>query len=175
MAVRAIYKDEYQQKKYTYGGLRYHHIEHARWAALWNNLGISFDYKPRRHEINIPQAGTYLRGEDDDTVFYSPHFYLEKLDVYVDIKKEPPKADSKFAACDLFRQTGVPVVIFQGPMFSPNWTTFSPPATFCREQASPQVHYLQYDGRMIRIAPNVNENDVMHGLIKEAFARALAI
>lgn len=175
MALRQIYKDEYQKKTYSYNGNRYHHIEHARWAALWDHLLLDFEYKPRRHEINIPQAGTYLRGEDDDTVFYSPHFYIKNLDVFVDIKKEPPKAESKFAACDLFRLTGVPVVIFQGPMFPPNWTTFSPPATFCREQASPQLHYLQYDGRSIRIAPCMNENDVMHGMIKEAFVEALSV
>lgn len=174
MAVRAIYKDEYAQKRFKYGGIRYHHIEHARWSALWTCIGIKFDYRPRHHEVTNPNPGTYMRG-DKDTLYYDPHFYLYGIDVFVDIKREKPKAESVYAACDLFRTTGSPVVIFRGPMFVPNWTTYSAQATFCRECASPQMHYLQFDGKTFRIAPSMNENDVLHSRLREAFTEALQI
>ncbi len=175
MAVRAIYRDEYAQKKFSYKGRRYHHIEHARWSALWDNLRLEFNYLPRKHEVVAPGPGTYMRGKDDDTLFYSPHFYVHGLDVFVDIKREDPKAESVSAACDLFRTTGIPVLIFRGPMFQPNWTTYSPPATLCRECASPQSHYLQFDGRHFRIGPSMNENDVIHPRLRDAFSEALQI
>jgi len=174
MAVRAIYRDEYAQKRFKYKGTRYHHIEHARWSVLWTCLGIDFEYRPRRHEVTNPNPGTYMRG-DEDTLYYAPHFYLRGIDVFVDIKREEPKAESIFAACDLFRLTGSPVVIFQGPMFVPNWTTYSPPAKFCRESASPATHYLHFDGKSFRIGPSANENDVLHPRLREAFAKALQI
>jgi len=174
MTVRAIYKDEYAQKRCNHGGIRYHHIEHARWSVLWRILGLEFEYRPRQHEVKNPNPGTYMRGPED-TLYYVPHFYLPGLGVYVDIKRERPKDESVFAACDLFRITGDPVVIFQGPMFQPNWTTYSPPATFCRESASPQTHYLQFDGKRYLIRPSMNENDVIHPRLREAFSEALQI
>lgn len=174
MAVRAVYRDEYAVKKHTYKGTRYSHIEHARWSSLWDLLGFQFEYRPRRHEVKNPNPGTYMRGPED-TLYYDPHFYLHGLNVYVDIKRERPKDESVFAACDLFRITGDPVVIFQGPMFQPNWTTYSPPATFCREKKSPQTHFLQFDGKSFRIRPSMNENDVLHPRLREAFSEALQI
>ena len=173
MALRAIYRDEYQVKRHNYKGTRYTHVEHARWSALWDNLGFTFEYRPRNHKVTAPEPGHYIRGED--TLCYTPHFYLKGLDVFVDIKKEPPKSDSIYVARDFFRLTGSPVVIFQGPMFVPNWTAYSPPATFCREVASPQPYYLQFDGRHFGIKPSMNENDVLHARLREAFSMALQI
>lgn len=175
MALRTIHKDEYARKGCNYRGTRYHHVEHARWSALWTILGMKFEYRPRKHEVLVPMTGRYKRGEEDDTVWYSPSFYLSGMDVFVDIKKQPPKPESTFIASDLFRITGIPVVMFEGPMFVPNWTTLSPRATFCRESPSPQPYYLQFDGRVFKISPNTNESDVLHPRLREAFSQALQI
>jgi hypothetical protein len=67
-------------KKIKYGSFRYNAILEARWAVFFDSLGIKYEYEPIYDEV---ETGGRV-------VYYKPDFYLNELDIFVEIKPSKP-------------------------------------------------------------------------------------
>src|SRR5690349_15128505 len=66
-----------------YGGRHYRSRLEARWAVLFDKVGLSYEYEPEGFEF--------------DGIRYLPDFYLCEIDSYVEVKGNPDDIDSAWA------------------------------------------------------------------------------
>ena len=64
----------------TYGGVSFRSRIEARWAVFFDSLAIAYEYEPICEEV----------GTDYITLNYLPDFYLEKQDIFIEVKPSEP-------------------------------------------------------------------------------------
>ena len=148
--------------------------EIARWAKLWKMLGLRHDYRPRCHTIKRPDPGCYKAIQGEYSYDYRPDFFVHGINCYVDLVPHKPEADVLVCAAQMFQVTGYPIAMFQLPLFVPNWKTFAPMATMCREVAAKRKYFLQYRHGRVQIGPAQNEHDVVCPFMQRAVTRAMS-
>jgi len=83
-----------------YGGRMYRSRTEARWAVVWDEVGLDYDYEPQ---------GYNLRGHR-----YLPDFWLKDPHWWVEIKGRPPSAGDRRLARLLMLESGCNTYIFCG-------------------------------------------------------------
>jgi hypothetical protein len=73
----------------------------ALWASIFKSLGADFDYEPETFSLH-------------DGSFYVPDFFLCDLQIWVEIKADPPTDREIHKISQLCLKTSVPCFIFAG-------------------------------------------------------------
>lgn len=85
----------------VYLGITFRSRTEARWAVLFQELGLEWNYEPEGH-------GLSGRG-------YLPDFYLPQLRLYVEVKPDETDGSERSVFAELIRETGKRGVIAYGP------------------------------------------------------------
>jgi hypothetical protein len=86
-----------------YNGYLFRSRLEARWAVLFDGLGIAYQYEPE--------------GFDLDGVWYLPDFWLPEYDCWVEIKPEEPNVREVLKCQRLARIGGKPVYLMYGDIW----------------------------------------------------------
>lgn len=90
-----------------YKGYRFRSRLEARWALVYDTLGVPWQYEPQGFELSR-------------NVFYLPDFWLPDQRCYVEIKATRPTEEEQLKARLLAERTGHPVIIHFGQVPYPN-------------------------------------------------------
>lgn len=84
-----------------YNGIVFRSQLEARWAIIFDDIGIPYSYEPESFEV-------------DSGLWYVPDFWLPEQQVWIEIKGRPPNMKEERKAIGLFRLTRCPVYLFAG-------------------------------------------------------------
>jgi len=107
-----------QEKETRYNGIRFRSRLEARWAVLFDALGIQYQYEPEKFEIGLKSG-------------YIPDFFLPgdtfaglPRGTFVEVKGADPDGEAEDKAFRLYRTTKISTVIVNGDSFASGWDYF---------------------------------------------------
>lgn len=97
-----------------YKGHRFRSRTEARWAIVFDTLGIQYEYEPEGFDLSgIPHVGEFLPAGDR---WYLPDFFLPRLGCYMEIKPlMTPVDDVAITKCFLLSQEKEVLITFGSP------------------------------------------------------------
>ena len=169
--------DEYQTDPVQSKGFTFQCLEHARWAALWDNLYLEWGYRTKQISFEKASIGVY-KPHPSVTTYRAP-FFVQGLGAYVDVREGWPRPETLERAGWLAHLTGYEVVIFRGPMFVPHGREypFSVPAKIIRgrNQITQDDVFLTDEGRDIQMKFGKMPMGVATGRLVRAFESSLEV
>jgi hypothetical protein len=80
-----------------YNGYKFRSRLEARWAVFFDEMNIKYEYELEGFEMQIPKDEIEIVG--CNKLFYLPDFYIQELDIFVEIKPSIDKIDES----DIFK------------------------------------------------------------------------
>jgi hypothetical protein len=158
----------------VYRGITFRSRTEARWAVLFQELGLDWNYEPEGH-------GLSGRG-------YLPDFYLPQLGLYVEIKPDETDGSERGIFAELVKVTGKRGVIAYGPpspgrrnlaYFPENPEEPEERFALLEDRRDDQIYWLGSDRNWFAIGGPGEETDhdrlpIVSDRLAAAFAKAAA-